>query len=210
VLDWLDEQTESIPEASAFLTDARAYYYGQLFTPDDVQQSMSFLYGQGLITGVTVEESDNVYHAQITDDGRACIEQYGSVADWMNRGTLSGGDTITTTITNSPGAQWMNESPAAQQAAVTTLTTDARTQVLKIADQILASLEAVDLPTEQRQEAKAAAAELRELAADPAADKGRVRSALGVIATSTLGAIGTEAGRRVLALVQQAVEVIVG
>jgi hypothetical protein len=212
VLDWLDGQTERVLHGSAFLSDARASFYGQPFTPEDVQQAMSFLHGQGLIEGVTVEESDDVLHARITDDGRACVEQYGSsVADWMSRGSSRGGDTIMTTITDSPGAQWMNESPAAQQAAtVTTLTTDARAQVLQIADQILASLEAVDLPTGQRQEANAAAAELRALAADPAADRGRVRSALGVIATASLGAIGTEAGQRVLDLVQKAVEVIVG
>jgi hypothetical protein len=213
VLDWLDGQSERVPDATAtFLGDARASFYGQPFTPDDVRQAMSFLHGQRLIEGVTVAESDNVLQARITDDGRACIEQYGgSVADWMSRGANRGGDTITTTITNSPGAQWANESPGAQQSAtVITLTTDARTQVLQIADQIIASLEAVDLTPAQRQEANAAAVELRDLAKDPAADRGRLRAALGVIATATLGAIGTEAGQRVIELVREGLRILGG
>jgi hypothetical protein len=208
VLDWFDEQSERVRDSSAFLRDVRASYYGEPFTPDEAQQAVSFLHGNGLIDGATVAEGEDVYNAKITDDGRVCVEQYGStVADWMNR-AQRGGDTITT-ITNSPGAQWMNESPAAQQTArLTTLSTDARRQVAHIADEIFIALDAVDLSPEQRQEAKAAATELRELAANPTAEKGRLRSSLGVIATAALGAMGTETGKHVLELIQQAMRAI--
>jgi hypothetical protein len=208
VLDWFDNQAERVPDSSAFLWDVRAWYYGEPFTLEEVQQAASFLHKKGLIEGATVAEGDDIYNAKITDDGRVCVEQYDStVAHWMNR-SRRGGDTITT-ITNSPGAQWMNESPAAQQTArLTTLSKDARRQVVHIADEIFIVLDAVDLPPEQRQEAKAAATELRELAANPTAGKGRLRSSLGVIATAALGAMGTEAGKHVLELIQQAMRTI--
>jgi hypothetical protein len=211
LLDWLDEQTERVRNVNTFLNDPRAFYFGQPFTPNEIRRAMSFLHEQGLIRGVTVAEGDDVLEAEITDDGRVCVEQYGgNVGAWMGRGVHRGGDTITTTITNSPGTQWMSDSPAGRQSATVTITTDARTQLLQIADQILAGMEAIDLPAERKLEATAAARELREAAADPSADKGRIRSALGTISAAALGAMGTEAGRRVLELVEQGIQALGG
>jgi hypothetical protein len=104
----------------------------------------------------------------------------------------------------------MNDSPGGRQSATVTITTDARTQLVQIADQILARMEAIDLPAERKLEATAAARELREAAADPSADKGRFRAALGTISTAVLSSMGTEAGRKVLELVEQGIQALGG
>jgi hypothetical protein len=184
----------------------RGAFFGDRFAPTEIARALGTLKDRGLIQSM---DSDQVsfIRVRITEGGRDCSERYGGDVDaWFDRGQTRGGDRITNTFNNSPGALAMTQSPGGQQFATVTISTDARQQLLTIADQIIENLAALDLDDEST----TAARELRALAEQPQADKGRAKQLLAAVALGAASAAGTEAGQVVMNLVSQGVRTIAG
>ena len=205
VLDFLyANDTKSNLEASDFLADSRSYLWGERFTVNDWQEALKFLAHEKLISGMLLGNGQRFIRPTIVHRGRICVENYNSdVVAFMS--PASGPSKVTTTtIANSPGAQWMSDSPGARQTATVTISQDNRRQLLQIADQIADQI--MGLPAEVASTANAGVEELRQAAKDDHADEGRVKALLGKFALSMAVAAGTDAGQKILGLIVQAAQ----
>lgn len=207
LLDLLDEDAKP-SDAHGLRADTRGWFLGTQFSEQDCDEAVTHLHEIGLVEATPIAEGAPL-HPSLSADGKRCVEQFdGSVVAWQNRGQNRGGDTYTSQVYGSPGAQVMAGSPGGQQSSTVTITNIGRQQLLTIADQIIENVAVLDLDDTSRVEAATAARDLRDLADQPNADKGRARALLGVIATSAAGVVGTESGQALMHLISQGVQAI--
>jgi hypothetical protein len=209
----MDEQSPSLPSTERFIGDGRASFFGDPFTAEEVTDATRTLFERGLIRGSKTGSGRVLLRPTITDDGRDCVERFDSdVAAWTGRFDGRGGDVVTTntTITNSPGVNWMQNSPGGSQSStVGDIAVDARRQIVSVADEMLRVAKDVDgLGETQRAEVATAAEALRDEASQPSADEVRVRSLIGTVMTAAATALGTEAGKQLIQLAGQAMQAL--
>ena len=189
-------------DAPDFLADPRSYFWGERFTVDDWQEALKFLANEKLISGMLVGNRRRFIRPIIVHRGRVCVENYNSDVVAFTSPLSAPSNVTTTTIANSPGAQWMSDSPGAQQTATVTISQDNRQQLLQIADQIAEQI--VGLPAEVATTVNAGVEELRQAATPDHPDEGWVKAALGKIALSVAVAVGTDEGRKIIDLIGHA------
>ena len=195
LLDWLYEQPVAPPDASGFLDDQRGRYFGSSFSAEDAEGAMSYLIAEELVTAIQTAEA-LVLRPALTSTGGICVEQYESSAASMHSATArgSGAGTTTVTISGSTGVNVASNSPGAHQSLV--LTTDARRQVLRVADAFEQVMPILELGEVQEQEAHAVIAELRRQGAEdgPGPESGRLRGALHQVRQLAVAGLSIAAG----------------
>lgn len=206
LLNWLYEQPESEPvEGYELLGDARGYYWGIPFSEEDIEEAREFLGDQGLLRGVNTN-GPRYLRPTITPAGKNCVENYDSdVAAYLNPDKGSSVN-YNTNIQGSSGFQVANDSPGSSMTSTVTISSDNRQQLVLIADQI--AHEISNLPANMRPAAEEALTELREATASSSGDKGRIRAALGNVATTVAIAVGTDAGRKIIELIGQGIQAL--
>ncbi len=204
-LDWLYAQPKDIPDATGFLADVRSHYFGEQFTEDELVDAVEYLRNVGLVTGFD-SSAPMLLRPRVTEDGMSCVERFdSSVAAWQDRdrGRV---ETTSYHFTGNQGLNFAQESPGAQQSV--TISTDARRQVLQVADALEQTLPVLQLAPDDEREAVATVRELRDVVETPE-DVGRAEKALraakrlavsgaaqaagagiGVLAEETLRALG--------------------
>ncbi len=189
VLHWLYDQPKDIADATGFLSNARSYFYGERFTDNELIEAVDYLHNAGLVTAamlrrpgltqdgmVLVERfargrAAMLLRPRLTQDGMACVERFdSSVAAWQDRhtGRVEG---TSYNFTGNTGLNFAHNSPGAQQSV--TMTTDARQQVLKIADALEQALPVLGLSLEDDSRTRQTVQELREVVETPE-DVGRL------------------------------------
>lgn len=86
LLAWLHDHdgAQQVPVSVAdFLRDPRSAVEGHFFSPADLDATATYLYNKGLIEGVFVEEQRGPIAAWLTTEGIDCMEQGGSVAEYL-------------------------------------------------------------------------------------------------------------------------------
>ncbi len=74
-----------------------SYFEGDPFLDDELQGAARYLKGRELVGGYMTAHRDDPLRPQITDDGRACVEQYdGSVVAWEQRDRAAPSTHVTT------------------------------------------------------------------------------------------------------------------
>jgi hypothetical protein len=208
LLDWLYEQDRNLPDATRFLRDPRAHYFGDPFDVAEIHPALSFLMTAGLASGFKTS-SPVVGRPQITDNGRVCVERYNSdIAEWQIPTPGQAGPVYTSHIHNSPAAQIMAGSAGGQQSSTVMISAEGRTRLASTAGRLIEALAALDIDEASRTEAIDSAERLKRLAQEPNADTGRARALFGVIATSAAVAAGTEAGQAVMHLIADGMQSI--
>lgn len=198
LLDWLYEQPSVVPDASAFLEDVRAHFYGGRFNEGECNESLADLGALGLVQGVRTAQSESLLRPKVTADGKTCVEGYDSnVGAWLARA----GSGTTFAISNSQGVTIASNSPGATQSV--TITTDARQQMLQTADALLATLPVLGLDPEDEVRAHEVADRLRAEAEQDESEPGRVRAVLKDARTIAVSGTGSAAGVGIVALAQQ-------
>lgn len=195
-------------DASDFLADQRSYFWGERFLTDDWQEALTYLANEKLVTGMLVGGQRRFVRPKILHRGQVCVENYDGDVVAISSPASAPSSVTNTTIANSPGAQWMSGSPGAQQTATVTISEGNRQQLLQIADQIAEQIKG--LPVGVVPAATAGVEELRQVAKDNQADKGRVKALLANFALSVTTAAGTDAGQKILGLIGQAAQSLGG
>jgi hypothetical protein len=81
------------PDLSPMVTDPDSFYEGQPFDLPDFDAALKYLLAKGLVTGQDVAEFV-LLHAELTDKGIDCAENFGgSVSDYLRRSEDGGGTT---------------------------------------------------------------------------------------------------------------------
>lgn len=197
VLDWLDEQDESLPDALRIRQDNRSYYFGQQFTEDEVNAAVDHLASTGLVRG-SATSSPVLVRPTVTAEGRTCVERYGSsVTAWQDRTAAA---TTSYTITGNQAVNFAANSPGATQ----TVTMDAhnRQQLLQVADALEQMLPALRLSDADANEAREVVSDLRD-AVQAGADAGRLGRALETVKRLAVSGSGKAAGAALVLLVNE-------
>lgn len=179
LLDWLYEQPVAPQDASGFLNDPQGRYFGSPFSTDDAEAATSYLIAEELVMAIQPAEGLALRPA-LTSKGRICVEQYESSTTAMHVAITRAPapSTTTVTISDSTGVNVASHSPGAQQTL--TLTTDARRQVLRVADAFEQVMPILGLNEVHEEEAHAVIRELRQHGAEdgPGPESGKLRAAL--------------------------------
>lgn len=201
VLDWLYEQNESLPDASAILEDQRSRFFGERFTEEEVNDAVDYLADAGLVSGLS-SSAPMLLRPQVSHEGKICVERYNSsVTSWQDRGS---GASTSFTFTGNNGLNFASNSQGASQTI--TMTTDARQQVLRVADALEEALPVLGLSEQDTDSAHQVSQELRNAISDQ--DKGRLARALDSAKSLAVSGTGKATGAGIALLVNEAARAV--
>jgi hypothetical protein len=198
VLDWMDEQDESLPDALSIARDPRSFFFGRQFTENEINAAVDHLAALGLVRG-SQTSSPVLVRPTVTPEGRTCVERYGSsVAAWEGR---SASASTSYTFTGNQGLNFAANSPGAVQTV--TMNTDNREQVLHVADALEQMTPALGLSDADTEAVRLVTEDLRD-AAHGEADTGRLGRAFEKAKALAMKGSGQAAGAALVLLVNEA------
>lgn len=167
LLRWLYNQDLAnvhMPITNKFLESEESIFEGDQLTQDEIDRAAEYLYEKQLIKGVPAWGARGPLRAEITHQGRDCVENYGgNVAEYL-RDQRSGGPSINTTIgtINNSGAIAVASTGATQNV---TSGTDP-SALAAFAKTLLTALPNLSLPREVAGEAEQSLKEVAEAGTD--------------------------------------------
>lgn len=94
LLAWLygqQDHPQYFVHVQRFLSDPRSLVSGRFFSPADVDGAASYLLEKQLIRGTAVDQTNAPAMARITSRGIDCVEEGGSVSDYVKKQPVAGG-----------------------------------------------------------------------------------------------------------------------
>lgn len=212
LLRWLYEQKVSgteWPSLPNMRNSLLAYYYGEPFSAEEIDQAGAWLKTRGYIKGDGSAQTDGPVRPAVTAKGEDLVEAGRSVGDVerpspASDSPLAVGLHPTSTVVQITGSNNVVQagSPGATQSAA--LTDEHRHAVLQVADALEGALSSLGLDESMTQEARAVASDLRTLTAEPAPDRNAIRGMLKKVSDVALAGTGTAVGSAIAALAAQA------
>lgn len=208
ILQWL-YNAKAAGTASPVLTTTSlgsyGLYYGHPFTEQEVADAAVWLREQGYLRG-SASSGGGIPRPTIAAVGEQVVEDGRSVND--RAPATADVPAVAINVTGSQGVNIAANSPGATQSV--TLTKDQRQQILTVADALQAMAPSLGLTPEHAAQAERDVVELREAAADPTADPGRVRGVLEQVRDTAVSAAASGMGNALVALVDQTVRALGG
>jgi hypothetical protein len=178
-------------------------YLGSGFTAEEIFAAGKWLEEGGFVKSAGAWSRELV-RPELTRKGTQVVEREGSVND-EPRGASQTIGTQTNNTFQGPGTS--NVVSGGTNVTInnsTSISDDHRQQMLSVADSLAALREHLGLDDERDAQAEEAEAEVRQLAADPAATQGICRRALQNVSAVAVMGSATAVGNAVVATVQQA------
>lgn len=209
LLRWLYDQNAHGTEwayIDQFMQSTYGFYYGEPFPERDVAQATNWLKENGYLRGQG-SSWGGVARPGITAKGETVVESGVSVNDSAALASVPPPAAMTITNNISGGTNNIaNASPHAQQSM--SITTDARQQMVQVADALDGLLDRLGLDAENFRVAQEASRDLRDESAAPAPDHGRLRALLEKVKEVAVSGTGTALGSAIVALAEQAIAAI--
>jgi len=171
---------------------------GGFFTTVEINDASRWLNDEGYLTGAGTS-AGAMLHPVITPKGERLVENGRSTSEDRE---VAGDTTIT--ITNSTGVNVANRSAGVTQAVAVTITEERQRQIRNVADYLEQTAAQLGASTEDVVDVPRLVAELRAMALEPAADRGRLQRLLDTVRQLAIGAASGPLGAGLEALVHQA------
>ena len=168
----------------------------RLFTPAEIDAAARWLHQYGYITGP-------IDRPEITPEGERMVENGRPVSE---DAAAPGSTNIT--VTSSSGVNIASHSPGAAQAAVVTVTGEARQHLLSLAGYLDQTAGQLGLAADGAAAVPGLVSELRAAASEPAGDRTKLARLLDTVRQIAVGAASVPLGAGLQALIHQAVHAL--
>jgi hypothetical protein len=193
------------PDTEAFDRSDFSSYYGSTFTQAEVNAAGEWLRDEGHLTALNVAAA-GVVRPTITTKGQKVVERGASVND---DSPAAANMPVNVNFTNSGSYnQIALNSPGATQSMTVTITEDRSECLTKLASAVDEYAPHLGLNPGQAAEAQTVALALREVAAEPVADSGRLKGLIDTVKVIAIGGTGGAFGDGLVALAQQTAEAL--
>ncbi len=176
---------------------------GGFFTTAEVDDASRWLRDHGYVTAGIGSNGSSIPRLAITLKGEGIVESDRSTSDDRE----SAGDTAIT-ITDSPGAIVANRSAGAHQASFVTMTEEAQRQIRVVADYLEQVGRQLALPEQDAERLPELASNLREIALEPAPDRGKLKRLLESARELAVAAASIPLGAGLQAIIDQALRLL--